>query len=499
MVGRIGDVALLIATLLIFRALSDAGAPGLVLHDIRAALLGLEGVSFPIPGGSGPGEISLLDAAGLCLLMAAASMLVQLSLFAGFSPGSPAPLPGSALMQTVTGLLVAGYLVVRFSFVFMAAPLAAATMTGLGAFSALGGAVFACRSREISRVLAWSSVSQLGLVLLVAGLGAQTAAVFHMISHAFFKGLLLMTAGVVILAVKGEHDMGKMGNLGSRLTLTRIGFFVGAFSLAGGLPLTAGFFSVQQIVVAARGADPGAGFPLLYPLVLLTVALTTFYIVRLILLSLYGETRLAPHVHWDDVEDPDPTILWTMGILASLSILGAVIGFPQFWADLLFGGDIARSNSLHYFLSGLVSQGAETSLDFGQTWAVTGWTLSMTLLGLAAAILVYGVEPAALRTLVALPQRLHSRWRARLPAFAAVGLGRWKLPARAEILAFLGLGADRPAASETAAHSVSASLLRLLADRLLKHVQSGLVQHSLALSVAGSFALLVYFLWAGGH
>ena len=498
MAGRVGDVALLVASLLLFRVLADTDAPGTGLAQVRGALLGLEGAAAALPAWAGSGGVGLLDAIGFCLVLATASLLAQLVFFAGSSADSAAPLPGSALMQTVTGMAVAGYLVVRFDFVFSEAPLAAGAMTGLGMAAALVGALFACRVRGISAVLAWSSVSQLGLVLVASGLGAQTAAVFQVISHAFFKGLLLMAAGVVVVAIKGEHDMTRMGNLGSRLTLTRIGFWIGAFSLAGGLPLTAGFFSIQQVVIATRAADPGLAHGLIYPGVLFTLALTAFYIVRLILLSLYGETRLPSHVHWDEVEDPEPPILWAMGSLASLSILGAVIGFPQFWADFFFNGDIERSNSLHYFLASGVDPAPETPLDAAQTWAVSGSTVLMTVLGFSAAILGYAVRPARLVAWVHGPQRLWDRVAPRLSAFLSVPIRLGRLAGQRIGAAVRDWGRDRPPA-EAGPHRTSAGLLRLLADQLIKQVQSGFVQHSLALSVTGSLALLAYFLWAGGH
>lgn len=496
LLARAGDVALLVAFLLLFRVLSGAGDPGLGVTDLRTALIGVEGLTFALPGWTGLGEIPFLDVVGLCLLLAAAGMCAQLAVFAGFAPGTGLPLSASALMQTVTGAAATGYLLARFSFVFTAAPLASAALASAGAFAALGGAILACRAFEIGRVLGWSSVSQLGLVMLAAGVGAHTVAVFHLVGHAFYKGLLLVAASVVILALRGEQDLRRMGSLGDRLTLTRIGFFVGGLSLAGGLPLTAGFFSVQQIAVAARGAGAGPGPDLLYPLVLVTLGLTAFYIVRLIYLALYGETHLPSPVHRDEVEDPKPVILWIMGILATLSVLGALVGFPQFWADFFFAGDIENSNSLHYFLSGIVSHREETLLEVEQAWSVAGWAEVMALLGLSAVILGYAVRPSPFRALASWPARLRPGWLShtkRLAAgwLAAAGEGWTK--------ARTAVAARRPfwPAPEPDTVTAWAGPLRVLTDRVLRPIQSGFVQHSLALSIAGSLALLVYFLWKG--
>ncbi|MDG2335881.1 MAG: proton-conducting transporter membrane subunit [Myxococcota bacterium] len=495
--GRVGEFSLLLATLLIFRVLDGESPPNLSIVEVRSALLGLDGSVVLLF--SGLGGVTLLDALGLCVLATALVSGAQWA-FASTGQGSPAgPLPGLILMQTVTGFVVAGYLVVRFSFIFSAAPLATGVMTGVGVALALVGAVFACRSHWIGAVLGWSSVSQLGLVLVAAGLGAQTAAVFHLISHAFFKGLLGVAAGVVIVALRGEQDMRRMGSLGSRLSLTRAAFWIGGFSLAGGLPLTAGFFSMQQIAVAARGADPGLGYDLVYPAVLLTLVLTTFYAFRLVYLVLQGEARLPAQAHWDEVEDPETPILWVMGILGTLSILGAIIGFPQFWSDFLFDGEIEQANSLHYFLSGVVSTRSEMPVDDSQAWQVTGWTLLMTSLGGVAAFLFYVARPGVLLRGVNNLSRWRQRGRSR-----ALRTASW-VSARGHSLAggtrqvthaLFARGARRPA-SESGALPLSAGFLRYLADRLVKPVQSGFVQHSLALSVLGSLFLLVYFLWAG--
>jgi len=490
--GRIGDAGLLVAALLLFRALSGAGARGLSLEGVRAALLELGGFAFAWPAWTGLGEIALVEALGGCLVVAVAAMAAQLGLFAGLTRETEGPLPGSALVQTATGFLVVTYLVVRFSFIFVVAPVSAASVAALGAGAALVGAGFACRAHEITRVLAWSSFSQLGLVLVAAGVGAQTAAVFHAVSHAFFKGLLLMAAGVIVLAVKGERDMRRMGSLGSRLSSTRISVLIGAFSLAGGLPLTAGFFSIQQIAVAARGGDPGAGSVILYPVVLFTLGLTAFYTFRLVFLALYGKTHLPSNVQRDEVEDPAPVILWLMGILATLSITGAVIGFPQFWADFFFGGEIEQSNSLRYFLSGVVSNLSEMPLDPSRSWGVAGWTLAMTLLGLGAGIVGYAVRPAPVLAFASWSRG----WASRLPRPSA-RFGR--APARAtEFLGSLAARLARIPNPGASASSLSAGLLRSPAERLLKRLQSGFVQHSLALSITGSLGLLAYLLWQGG-
>jgi len=494
-VGRVGEFSLLVVTLLIFRALEGESPPSLSIAEVRSALLGLNG--FAVPLFAELGGLNLFDALGLFLLLTALAAGVQWA-FASTVQGSPAgPIPGLLLMQTATGIAVAGYLVVRFSFIFSVAPVATGVMTGVGAASALVGAVFACRSHWIGPVLGWSSVSQLGLILVAAGLGAQTAAVFHLISHAFFKGLLGVAAGVVIVALRGEQDMRRMGSLGSRLSLTRAAFWIGGLSLAGGLPLTAGFFSMQQIAVAARGAAPGLGYDLVYPVVLLTLALTTFYAFRLIYLVLQGDARLPAQAHWDDVEDPEPPILWIMGILGTLSILGAIIGFPQFWSDFLFSGEVEQANSLHYFLSGVVSNRSEMPLDEGQAWQVTGWTVLMTSLGGASAFLFYVARPVLLLRWVTNLGRWRQRGRSRgLRSASAVGrLGHSLWQGTRQLGRTLFGRNPRIPVSDSAA--LSAGLLRYLTDRLVKPLQSGFVQHSLALSLMGSLFLLFYFLWAG--
>lgn len=500
--GWVGQAALLLATLLIFRFLSELGAPALAIDSLRSALPELAGLRLV---GWGQVELSLYGALALCILLAACALASQLPLVSWLPASDRIPLGAGALLQTVTSLPAGAYLIARFSFLFTVAPGVAETMAWLGGASAFFGALMAARSNQVGRVLAWSSVSQLGLVWAAAGAGAQTSAVFHLLGHSFSKGLLLVATGVVVLALAGGRDLWRMGHLASRLTLTRLAFWVGALSLVGSLPLTVGFFSTNQVLVAVQGADQMASHFELLVLLLMASGLTAFYSVRFVFLILYGENRLPQSVHLEEVGDPALGILWALGILATLSVLGAMIGLPQFCADFFFDGDVVNSNSLHYFLSGVVSTMPETTLGMVETWSLMGWGFVATSLGLLAALMRY-VSPAAGSGGDGLPW---DRFLALLQKpIARFEFGRRRISATlaTRIESRGGIRFSDPstwgrggaaAVQERGNLSLSAGLLRFVADRLLKFAQSGVAQHYLAISMLGSLAVLIYFLWAG--
>ena len=202
-----------------------------------------------------------------------------------------------------------------------------------------------------------------------------------------------MGVGVLVLAVAGERDLRRMGNMGSRLTLTRIDLWIGVFALAGGLPLTAGFFSMQGILEVTLRSESLPGLIGLHFLVLGTFALTSFYLVRMIYLSLYGNTRLPAEVRWEAIEDPVPRILWPMGALAGLAIAGSLIGLPQIWSDLLFSGEVQESDSLKNFISGVVAQTESFARGSSEQWSVVGQATAVTWLGVIPAVWLYLLRP----------------------------------------------------------------------------------------------------------
>ncbi|MFP6640289.1 MAG: proton-conducting transporter membrane subunit [Myxococcota bacterium] len=483
--GLVGLGGLLFSVVMAFRGLAEMGRPGLTFSKLEVSLPALAVATVDLPiwlGGAGVPLPELL-AGGVAVAACAVAPIWPLACW--LPGGSRGPVPSLILIQTVTTMAAAGYLLARFSPWLEMAPVVSVGLAWLGAVSAFSAALMACSRFEITRVLAWSSVSQFGFVLLAAGAGGFSESVFHVIAHAFSKGLLLMAVGVVVLAVAGERDMRRMGNLGSRLTLTRVDLWIGVFALAGGLPLTAGFFSLHEVLEATVRAEGLSGRGGLYGLGLATLSLTSFYIVRLMYLSLYGNTRLPPHVQREAIQDPEPRILWPMGIMAGLAILGSVIGLPQIWSDLLFSGGVRDANSLQNFLGGVVAGNSPPLRDSSAQWSLVGQATLMTWLGAVPAAWLYLLRPEWNDRLSAMVARTRVRFRIRQPAFVSTLANR---PAtiwprlREERAAPFGRG--RPSR---------------VPEWLLQTVQSGFLQHYLGFVAAGSFAVLLYFLLAGSR
>ena len=259
---------------------------------------------------------------------------------------------------------------------------------------------------------------------------------------------------------------------------------IGVFALAGGLPLTAGFFSIEETLEATVRAETLVGGSWLYAIGLVTLSLTSFYLVRLVCLSLYGQNRLSAHVHWEEIQDPEPRILWPMGIMAALAMVGSVIGFPQIWADLLFGGEVQNANSLENFLEGVVASSEALPRDAAAQWSLVGQATLMSWLGAVPAVALYLVRPD-------LHQRLLSAgWH--LPA----GLMRPNLQkisglVRSGVVVLGWLRGERP---DPAMRKRTFDVRQ----RFLQIFHSGFLQHYLGFVAAGSFVLLLYFLIVGG-
>ena len=225
------------------------------------------------------------------LLLGAVGKSAQIPLFPWLPDAMEGPTPVSALMHAATMVTAGVYLIVRAEPLFRLTPEVGGVAAGLGAATAVAAALMALTQHDIKKVLAYSTVSQLGLMFLALGVGAYWAALFHVVTHAFFKAQLFLGAGSVIHALDGEQDMRRMGGLRRRMPQTFRTMVLGALALAG-WPGLAGFFSKDSILTAVWAASPalfGAG--------LLTALLTAFYMGRLCLLVFWGEYRGGRHVH----------------------------------------------------------------------------------------------------------------------------------------------------------------------------------------------------------
>jgi NADH-quinone oxidoreductase subunit L len=272
------------------------------------------------------GQFGSFTVAGLLLFMGACGKSAQLPLYVWLPDAMEGPTPVSALIHAATMVTAGVYVVARSHILFTHSETALVVVGTVGCATAFFAATIGLVQTDIKKVLAYSTVSQLGYMFLACGVGAFGAGIFHLMTHAFFKALLFLAAGSVIHAMGGEQDMRKMGGLSEKIKYTYATMLIATLAIAGA-PLFAGFFSKDAILYAAYVRE--GGMHPLYFVGLLTALLTSFYMFRLIFLTFHGKPRYDEkkvHVH----ESPW-TMLGPLVILAVLSIFGGWFAFPAFF------------------------------------------------------------------------------------------------------------------------------------------------------------------------
>ncbi len=266
--------------------------------------------------------LSLASFVTLCLFIGATGKSAQIPLFVWLPDAMAGPTPVSALIHAATMVTAGVYMVARSNVLYQLAPEISQLVAVIGAATALFAATIGLAQTDIKKVLAYSTVSQLGYMFLAAGLAAYSAAVFHLMTHAFFKALLFLGSGSVIHAMGGEQDMRKMGGLKAALPQTYRTFLIGALAIAGIFPF-AGFFSKDEILHAALGRGQWA----LYGVGLLTAALTAFYMFRAVYMTFHGSFR-GSHEQEHHLHESPPTMTVPLWILAVGAVVAGWVGFP---------------------------------------------------------------------------------------------------------------------------------------------------------------------------
>ena len=267
----------------------------------------------------------LLTATALCLVIGACGKSAQIPLYVWLPDAMEGPTPVSALIHAATMVTAGVYMIARTHGIFDRSPKALAVVAIIGAATALFAATIALVQTDIKRVLAYSTISQLGYMFLGCGVAAYSASIFHLMTHAFFKALLFLAAGSVIHGLSGEQDLRKMGGLRKKLPVTFWTMTFGVIAIAGIWPF-AGFFSKDAILYEAFQHGPLGRS--LYFVGLLTALLTSFYMFRLWYLAFFGESRATDHHHHPH-ESPW-SMLGPLVILAALSLTGGWIGIERF-------------------------------------------------------------------------------------------------------------------------------------------------------------------------
>jgi NADH-quinone oxidoreductase subunit L len=391
-INVIGDFGLMLAIFLIF------------MHYGRLDYLGVFGNVGAVANGSGTAT-----AIGLLLFVACAAKSAQLPLYMWLPDAMEGPTPVSALIHAATMVTAGVYLVARANPLFENAPVALGVVAGIGGATALFAATIAIFQLDIKRVLAYSTISQLGYMFMGEGAHNYTSGIFHLTTHAYFKALLFLGAGAVIHSLAGEQDMRKMGGLWSRLPITAWTFLIAALAISGIFPF-AGFWSKDDILSSVLAYAMTSGNPWVYILWgvgLLTVALTAFYMFRLffgIFMGNYRGVAASATVHDEDDEEPAsggghhggavsyydiheaPRVMTIpLLILGGLSIIGGIFG-----SFAIFGA--TKWHPLENFLSTVTGFSAVhvPVATIGIDWTSTAISLVLALIGIFFAWRLYG-------------------------------------------------------------------------------------------------------------
>jgi NADH-quinone oxidoreductase subunit L len=364
---RIGDFGFTVGVLFVFATFQSIDF-GAIFRDLA----------------QNPRSEALLTTICILLFTGAIGKSAQLPLYVWLPDAMEGPTPVSALIHAATMVTAGVYMVARMNPLFSRAPIAMLVVAIVGAVTAFYSATIGLVQTDIKKVLAYSTVSQLGYMFLACGVGAYAAGVFHLMTHAFFKGLLFLCAGSVIHAMGGEQDMMKMGGLRKKIPVTYWTMLIATLAIAG-IPGFAGFFSKDEILEAAR-SGPHANLSL-WLLGVAGAGLTSFYMFRLVFLTFFGKPRYDEHqVH---VHESPKNMTVPLIILAFLSIFGGWFAAPK-----LVGGIDYFAKFLDPVFSMYAPPTAESAVAVSESaatpavalfHALTGWPVIVGILGLLVA------------------------------------------------------------------------------------------------------------------
>jgi NADH-quinone oxidoreductase subunit L len=488
-VNRIGDFGFLIALFLMVKHFGS-----LDFTQVFAAV-------HPLP--SETAGAGLLTAIGLLLMVGAAGKSAQIPLYVWLPDAMEGPTPVSALIHAATMVTAGVYMVARSSAIFDRAPMAMTVVAIIGTLTALFAATIGITQTDIKKVLAYSTVSQLGYMFMACGVGAFSAGVFHLMTHAFFKGLLFLAAGSVIHGVGGEQDMRKMGGLRRYMPITFVTMGIATLAISG-IPPFAGFWSKDEILWKAFGVS------WVYWLIgVITAFITSFYMFRLMYMTFGGDYRGAPaaddakhqsavahalhdkhaqdsHSHGDPHESPW-IMLGPLVVLAILSFVGGWIGiggrFEHFLAPVFQSAGAAE----------LTQQTAGEAADSTTEYLLMGVSVSLAGLGWLIAYLLYSRRP-----------QLPARIAAKLGGLYQLVLHKYYIDELYAALfvkplidgstTILWHGIDQGGID--AAVNDSADAARHISDNV-RHMQSGNLRSYAGWVAAGGAAVIAYMVWMG--
>lgn len=365
-VNRIGDVGFLLAMFLTYRTFGTL--------EIAAVNQAAGGLVY------GSAALTII---GLLYLLAATGKSAQLPLHVWLPDAMAGPTPVSALIHAATMVTAGVYLVARTAPLFAQAPGASATVAWIGVLTALVAALSALAQKDIKKILAYSTISQLGFMFVAVGAGAYWVGIFHVFTHAFFKALLFLASGSVIHALNGEQNIDRMGGLGRVMRTTGLTALIGMLAISG-VPLLAGFFSKDAILLYTLRSEMllDYGGAAIYGILLLTSVLTAFYMFRWYYRVFGGESRLGSKALAAVRESP-AVMTVPLVILAALSVLAGYLGLPDF--------------AFPNWISGWLAGPTASAVTFVNFSAATEWLLILVAIIAAALGLGLGYYVYALR------------------------------------------------------------------------------------------------------
>jgi NADH-quinone oxidoreductase subunit L len=479
-VNRIGDFGFLIALFLIIQHFGTLNFTQL-FDQVRTYEAETAGAG-------------LLTAIGLLLMVGACGKSAQIPLYVWLPDAMEGPTPVSALIHAATMVTAGVYMVSRSHMIFERAPMALTVVAIIGTLTAFFAATIGIAQTDIKKVLAYSTVSQLGYMFMACGVGAFSAGIFHLMTHAFFKGLLFLAAGSVIHAVGGEQDMRKMGGLRSFIPWTFLTMGIATLAISG-IPPFAGFWSKDEILWKAYSSPQGSWIYWLIGLV--TAFITSFYMFRLLFMTFFGDYRGAQvdphghgsHAHGDDSHghgephESPMVMLVPLMILAFLSVVGGLVGignrFEHFLAPV--------------FGSGEVAQAAGEAASRGTEFVLMGISIAVALLGFVFAYVLYISKPY-------LPQKIADG----LNGFYTAVVNKYyvdELYARIFVkplidgsTSILWQGVDRKIIDNTVNDAADGA--RHVSDEV-RHMQSGNLRSYAGWIAAGAAVVIAYMVWQG--
>jgi NADH-quinone oxidoreductase subunit L len=362
-VNRIGDAGFILGILFIFLAVGSSE-----FTAINKAISG------------GLITQSLVTLTAILLFVGAAGKSAQLPLYVWLPDAMEGPTPVSALIHAATMVTAGVYMVARMNLLYTFSGTAGNIVALVGALTAIFAATMALTQNDIKRVLAYSTISQLGYMFIGCGVGAYAASIFHLYTHAFFKSLLFLAAGSVMHALSGELDMRKMGGLRKYLPWTYPTFLIGAIAISG-VPFLSGFFSKDAILTHAYAQ----GQYFIWALGLAGAILTAFYMFRLIFLTFHGAERLNPEAKHHLHESPKVMTI-PLAILAFFSVIAGYIGLP-----VVLGKKV---NLFQNFLEPVIKPASEGHLSMSMEWTLILISVVVALLGIYIAYVFYLKKPA---------------------------------------------------------------------------------------------------------